>query len=171
MVDSASPLTHAEIAGRFNVRFARDAGVVLIGGAPEPLYLPGSAERPAIIRYTRDYAQSALHEIAHWCLASEARRTLVDYGMWYQPPPRSPRDQARFYAAEVPVQALEMLLAEACGVAFRFSTDNPGLDDPEAEADFAARVLQARAALRCAGLHGLALGALQALGAGRDGPW
>jgi elongation factor P hydroxylase len=161
-------MTDVEIAARFNARFTREAGVVLIGGAPEPVYLPGSALRPAIIRYTRDYAQSALHEIAHWCLASEARRALPDYGMWYQPPPRSARDQARFYAVEVPVQALEMLLAEASGVPFRFSTDNPGIDDPAAEADFAARVRLARDALRSEGPRGAAAGALRALGA--DGP-
>lgn len=133
---------HREIAGRFNGRFGRRAGVLLLGGAPEPLYLPSSANRPALIRYTRDHAQSALHEIAHWLLAGPTRRQLVDYGFWYQPPPRSPADQARFYRAEVPVQALEMLLARAAGWPFHFSADNPGADGGGARAAFEARVGQ-----------------------------
>jgi elongation factor P hydroxylase len=159
-------MTHAAIAARFNARFAREAATVLVGGAAEPLYLPGSAHRPAIIRYTRDHAQSALHEIAHWCLASPSRYARVDYGLWYLPPPRSPRDQARFYAAEVPVQALEMVLADACGLPFHFSVDNPGVDDPAAEAEFAAAVRQSCEVLRRQGLGARAAAAHQALAHG-----
>lgn len=129
-----------QIAGRFNARFGRAAGTLLLGGAPEPLYRPGGRGRPATIRYTRDYARSALHEIAHWLLASPAARGRVDYGLWYLPPPRRAADQARFYAAEVPVQALEMLLSQAAGVAFRFSADNPGGDDGRARQRFEAQV-------------------------------
>lgn len=135
-------MDHREIAGRFNARFGRRHGVLLIGGAPEPLYTPGHGPHPAQIRYTRDYARSALHEIAHWLLAAPERRSRIDYGMWYRPPPRSAADQARFYAAEVPVQALEMLLSEAVGVAFRFSADNPGADDGAARLTFEARVTE-----------------------------
>jgi elongation factor P hydroxylase len=120
---------HRRIAGLFNARIGRPMGTLLIGGATEPLYLPAARRRPALIRYTRDYARSALHEIAHWLLASVRGRRQVDYGMWYQAPPRSDADQARFYAAEVPVQALEMALSHSCGVEFRFSADNPGADD------------------------------------------
>jgi elongation factor P hydroxylase len=159
-------MSHAAIAARFNRRFARAAATVLVGGAPEPLYLPAAAHRPAIIRYTRDHAQSALHEIAHWCLASPSRRNQVDYGMWYLPPPRSARDQARFYAAEVPVQALEMLLAEACGLQFHVSVDNPGVDDPAAEAAFAAAVQRALETLRRQGPGERAVAVLQALNHG-----
>lgn len=133
-------MDHREIAGRFNARFRRRADTVLVGGAEEPLYLPADHRRPAMIRYTRDYAQSALHELAHWCRACPARRRLVDYGLWYQPPPRSAADQARFYAVEVPVQALEMLLAAACGVIFHFSSDDPGQDEAPARAAFEAQV-------------------------------
>jgi elongation factor P hydroxylase len=157
-------MTHARIAASFNARFGRRA--TLIGGAREPLYLPPAPARPAIIRYTHDYAQSALHEIAHWCLASPGRRARVDYGMWYLPPPRSAQDQARFFAVEVPVQALGMLLAEACGVPFHFSVDNPGVDDPASEADFEMKVRQAYSALRSEGPGDLALAVLQALNPG-----
>jgi elongation factor P hydroxylase len=141
-------MDHRAIAGRVNARIGRRAATLLVGGAEEPLYLPPSGRRPALIRYTRDHAQSALHEIAHWLLASPRRRNLVDYGLWYQPPPRSPADQARFYAAEVPVQALEMLLAGACGLPFRFSADNPGADGGCARRAFETAVRRRFAGLR-----------------------
>jgi hypothetical protein len=131
---------HRKIAGRFNARFGRRAAALLVGGAAEPLYLPACGRRPALIRYTRDYARSALHEIAHWCLADPQRRHQVDYGLWYRPPPRCAADQRRFYAAEAPVQALEMLLTGACGLAFHFSADNPGADGGAARHAFEARV-------------------------------
>lgn len=136
-------LAHRRISGRFNARFAtrRPAPTLLVGGAAEPVYLPARGARPATIRYTRDYARSALHELAHWCLATRRERELEDYGLWYLPPPRSPAEQARFYRAEVPVQALEMLLSRACGIDFRFSADNPGADDGPARQAFEARVL------------------------------
>ena len=121
-------MDHRHVAGRFNARVGTRFRTLLLGGAAEPLYLPASGARPALIRYTRDYAQSALHEIAHWLVAAPARRGQVDYGYWYQPPPRSPADQQRFYAAEAPVQALEMLLCLASSVPFGFSADNPGAD-------------------------------------------
>ncbi len=121
-------MDHRVIAGRFNAGPGRRARTLLIGGAPEPLYLPACGRQPARIRYTRDYAASALHEIAHWCLAAPQRRCRVDYGLWYVPPPRSAADQMRFYGAEVSVQALEMVLTEVCGMAFHISADNPGAD-------------------------------------------
>ncbi len=114
------------IAGCFNGLFRRRRNVQLIGGAEEPLYLPAVRTDPATIRYTRDYARSALHEIAHWCIAGEDRRDLPDYGYWYSPPPRDARQQRAFCAAEVAVQSLEKLFASACGVGFAVSIDNPG---------------------------------------------
>jgi len=158
-------MDHLQIARCFNRRFGRcpASGAVLIGGAPEPLYLPATPERPAIIRYTRDHAASALHEIAHWSLADTQRRQRLDYGMWYRPPPRSVEDQARFFAAEVPVQALEMLLARATGVDFHVSADNPGADDPIARDAFTARVEAAFAALLVCGPSAVAVAVLDAL--------
>ena len=122
-------MRHHEIAQRFNTAFGRTLRTVLVGGAAEPLYLPVAAGRPAIIRYTRDYAQSALHEVAHWCLAGSRRRALVDYGYWYEPPPRSASAQARFEAVETPVQGLEYLLALVAGVRFHVSADNLGVSN------------------------------------------
>jgi elongation factor P hydroxylase len=156
---------HAEIAGRFNARFRGHGprGVLLIGGAAEPVYLPATRRRPALIRYTRDFAQSALHEIAHWCQANAAARRLVDYGLWYDPPPRTAAAQARFYAAEVPVQALEMLLAHACAVPFHFSADNPGADAGPARQRFEHQVRVACRALVEDGLNLRARAVLTAL--------
>lgn len=129
------------IAGRVNARLGRAAGVLLIGGAAEPLYLPPSGRRPALIRYTRDHAASALHELAHWCLAPPDRRNRVDYGLWYLPPPRRLVEQARFYVAEAPVQALELWFSRLCGLGFHFSADNPGADGGRARQVFEADVL------------------------------
>ena len=122
-------LTDLLIAGCFNGLFRRQHNVQLVGGAAEPLYLPAAGARPALIRYTRDYARSALHEIAHWCIAGEERRSLPDYGYWYSPPPRDALQQQAFCAAEVAVQSLESIFAAASGVKFAVSTDNPGVSN------------------------------------------
>ncbi len=50
---------------------------------------------------------SALHEIAHWCIAGENRCQQVDYGYWYEPNGRSEERQFEFEKVEVKPQALE----------------------------------------------------------------
>jgi elongation factor P hydroxylase len=133
---------HREIARRFNATAGRRHGAVLIGGAREPLYVPARGTAPAEIHYTLDYAQSALHELAHWCIAGRARRALPDYGYWYEPPPREPAARAAFFAVESRVQGLELLLARAAGIRFHVSVDDPGSDP----GDFAASVQAAACA-------------------------
>lgn len=97
----------------------------LRGGGEEPLYLPASAADDwACIRFTRDYFSSALHEIAHWCVAGEARRKQVDYGYWYAPDGRNEEQQKRFEKVEVVPQALEWIFSVASGTKFRISSDN-----------------------------------------------
>ena len=81
------------IAGRINAYIGPRYGTLIVGGAKEPLYQPPVGRPRAIIRYTRDHAQSVLHEVAHWCLAGAERRLLEDYGYWYQPPPRTTEQQ------------------------------------------------------------------------------
>lgn len=142
MQRSRRPLTDREIAGCFNRTLGPESRVRLIGGAKEPLYLPDEAGW-SVIRYTRDYAASALHELAHWCIAGSSRRRKVDYGYWYVPPPRCAADRASFAAVELPVQALESVLAAACGLDFRVSVDDPGSDP--AFADRFRRAVAARA--------------------------
>ena len=40
----------------------------MVGGAAEPLYLPDRGTRTAELHYREDFAASALHEAAHWCI-------------------------------------------------------------------------------------------------------
>ena len=98
---------------------------MLEGGFEEPVYLAGTsvAGEPARIRYTRDYFRSALHEVAHWCVAGPRRRRLDDYGYWYAPDGRDAAAQAEFLRVEVRPQALEALFCAACNHPFRVSLD------------------------------------------------
>ena len=115
----------------FNGCFAESLNTRLVKGGSEPLYLPagmadgnwGATDYHRVI-FTRDYAASALHEIAHWLVAGETRRLQLDYGYWYVPDGRNPEQQRSFERAEVTPQALEWLLNVACGRRFRISADN-----------------------------------------------
>ena len=120
----------------FRATFFPSYATVLEGGGDEPLYRPGNPHR---ICYTRDYFRSALHEIAHWCVAGPARRQQEDYGYWYAPDGRNAEQQAEFTRVEVLPQAYEALFCAACGHPFRVSLDNL---DGEAgdERDFAMKV-------------------------------
>lgn len=125
-----------ELERLFRATFFDSHHTVLVGGASEPVYLPG---RPHQICYTRDYFRSALHEIAHWCVAGAARRQQEDYGYWYAPDGRSADQQAEFSRVEVYPQALEALFCAACGHDFRVSLDNLNGDGGD-EAAFAVMV-------------------------------
>jgi elongation factor P hydroxylase len=114
-----------EVAEVFGTVFA-GRQVRLSGGHPEPFYRAPRYGRPAEIRFTRDYLSSCLHEVAHWCLAGEARRRQDDYGYWYSPDGRDAEAQAAFFRAEARPQALEWAFAQACGAEFRISCDNLG---------------------------------------------
>jgi len=127
-------MNDSEITRRFNAAPGARYRTVLVGGAAEPLYLPGTSDRPAEIHYTRDYPQSALHELAHWCIAGAGRRTRPDYGYWYEPPPRQSVARDRFFAVETRVQGLELLFARAADVRFHISVDDPGSDPGDFEA-------------------------------------
>ena len=124
-------LAQSSICACFEAALRAEFEVRMIGGADEPRYLPAQAgqagcqAREAVIHCRADFAPSALHEAAHWLLASPAQRALEDYGLTYVPPPREPAAQARFYAAELAVQALEAWLSKRAGIAFRASGDDP----------------------------------------------
>ena len=96
----------------------------LEGGADEPLYLPGTDGAPHRLCYRADYFASALHEIAHWCIAGPARRRQVDFGYWYLPDGRDAAAQRAFEMVEARPQALEWVFSVAAGVPFRPSADN-----------------------------------------------
>jgi elongation factor P hydroxylase len=112
-----------QIKAVFELEFGLSHRVCLNGGAEEPLYLP-SEHQPNQIIYTRDYPASALHEIAHWCLASAEQLKLKDWGHWYTPDGRGAEQQRRFQRAEARVQAIEWALSVAAGRPFRESSDN-----------------------------------------------
>ena len=117
-------MRHTEIAACFNRVFYPAYGTQMRGGAEEPLYVPAADGEPARVYYREDFAASALHEAAHWCIAGRQRRALADFGYSYQPPPRSEAAQQRFFALELRTQALESLFAAAAGVPFQPSADN-----------------------------------------------
>jgi len=105
----------------FDQTFSESHATRLCGGAEEPLYAPGPPHR---IWFTRNYYASALHEVAHWCVAGPARRLQEDYGYWYAPDGRTVAQQTEFERVEVRPQALEWLFSRAAGWRFRPSADN-----------------------------------------------
>ena len=118
----------------FDACFRHSDNTVLIKGGDEPIYLPAGSsddqvENGAVrdvhrVVFARGYASSALHEIAHWCIAGEARRQQVDYGYWYEPDGRSAEQQRWFESVEVKPQALEWVLSMAANWSFAISADN-----------------------------------------------
>ncbi|HRH77191.1 MAG TPA: elongation factor P hydroxylase [Cellvibrionaceae bacterium] len=109
----------------FNELFIPSAHTRLQGGAEEPIYFPsGDARQHNEIHFTRDYCASAMHEIAHWCVAGAERRRLVDFGYWYAPDGRTLQQQSQFEQVEVKPQALEWIFSVAAGMRFRVSADN-----------------------------------------------
>lgn len=134
----------------FNRRFSASEGTILVGGADEPYYAPGS---PNIIYFREDFIRSALHEVAHWCVAGAIRRTLPDYGYWYAPDGRDESQQTAFYGVEVKPQAVEKAFCMALGIPFKVSVDNlsVSLSDP-AIVEFAAAVEEQFAAMMIGGL-------------------
>ena len=126
-------LSQAQICECFNRVFHASYKVRLQGGGEEPDYLPRTGQRDALIIAREDFPASALHEAAHWCVASRRQRALPDYGYSYVPPPRSPAGQAAFFAAEQRVQTVEWYLARRAGAAFRASADDPELPVQELE--------------------------------------
>ena len=114
-----------ELAALFNAAFLRSENTILCGGAEEPVYLPATNKHPHHrIYFTRDYFRSALHEIAHWCVAGKVRRQLSDYGYWYYPDGRDQQQQLAFEAVEAKPQSYEWLLSLSAGQPFEVSLDN-----------------------------------------------
>lgn len=102
-----------------------DYHTLLVAGGDEPVYLPADpAGKPAKIIFTRDYFASALHEVAHWCVAGAERRKQKDYGYWYVPDGRNPEQQKAFELVEVKPQALEWIFSVTSHQRFRISADN-----------------------------------------------
>lgn len=109
----------------FNDCFQVSTNTILVGNAQEPIYLPANEQRLFNqVVFTHDYFSSALHEIAHWCIAGKERRTKTDYGYWYSPDGRTAEQQEAFERAEVKPQALECVFSMAANITFNVSIDN-----------------------------------------------
>ncbi|MDH5432413.1 MAG: elongation factor P hydroxylase [Gammaproteobacteria bacterium] len=108
----------------FNGCFAEPENTLLKTGAKEPFYLAAKDGNQAIIYSREDFLSSALHEIAHWCIAGIERRNLDDFGYWYKPEGRSQQEQSNFESVEIKPQAIEWALSLACKHNFNLSADN-----------------------------------------------
>lgn len=123
----AGEFSAARLERVFAVCFTDEWRTVLLGGSDEPYYQPaGKAAELHSLHYRSDYFASALHEVAHWCIAGERRRQLADFGYWYAPDGRDTEQQRAFESVEVKPQALEWILSQACGYRFCISVDNLG---------------------------------------------
>lgn len=126
----------------FNQLFEHTEQTILVAGGDEPLYLPKDQHSQLNrIIFTKDYYASALHEIAHWCIAGKQRRTLVDYGYWYQSNRHSADAQNLFEHAEAKPQALEWIFSQAARFKFRVSADNLARNN-EASESFKQKIYQ-----------------------------
>lgn len=111
------------IVGLFNELF-RPLNTELCPGADEPFYQPATDAEPARIFSREDFPASALHEIAHWCIAGPERRRMPDFGYWYAADGRDAAQQRAFQSVEVKPQAIEWAFSRAAGMRFRVSIDN-----------------------------------------------
>lgn len=115
----------ADLIELFNESFQNSENTRLVAGMKEPIYLPANNRcKYNQVVYANGFFSSALHEIAHWCIAGEKRRQLTDYGYWYVADGRSVAQQREFEVVEVVPQALEWIFACACGIGFVISVDN-----------------------------------------------
>jgi len=109
----------------FNHSFSTSMNTQLVKGNDEPLYTP-SSETCGYHRiiFAHGFFASALHEVAHWCLAGASRRLLEDFGYWYIPDGRDQVQQTKFEQVEIKPQAIEWALCVAVGKEFEVSVDN-----------------------------------------------
>lgn len=115
----------ADLIGLFNELFLDSLNTELVAGDAEPVYLPADSSRPHNqIIFAHGFFASALHEIAHWCVAGPERRLLEDFGYWYKPDGRTVLEQAEFERVEQRPQAYEWILSVSAGKRFHFSADN-----------------------------------------------
>ena len=126
-MDAQKTITDEALAGSIASAFEdcfASFDTVLVGGAEEPLYRPSQGGDPAKLVFREDFPASALHEIAHWCIAGPRRRQQEDFGYEYVCGPRSAEQQDAFFSAELKTQSLERAFAAAVGLEFRPSADN-----------------------------------------------
>jgi elongation factor P hydroxylase len=116
---------YQDIIHLFNNLFAISENTRLVKGKEEPIYLPAKEPQDFHqIVFAHGYFASALHEIAHWCIASKERRLKEDYGYWYCPDGRDSEQQKEFERVEIKPQAIEWAFSIAANKPFSVSTDN-----------------------------------------------
>lgn len=109
----------------FNHCFLSTYNTQLVKGEDEPLYVPADENSPhCALYFAHGFFASALHESAHWLIAGESRRKLVDFGYWYTPDGRTASEQELFQSVEIKPQAMEWILSVAANHRFRVSIDN-----------------------------------------------
>ncbi|VAW39380.1 Translation elongation factor P Lys34 hydroxylase [hydrothermal vent metagenome] len=107
-----------------NENYLSQYNTKITGGFDEPFYQASKGINQAEIRFAHDYIRSALHELAHWCVAGVKRRKIDDFGYWYAADGRSQKQQDRFFKLEIVPQAIEWSFSLICGVRFEASVDN-----------------------------------------------
>ncbi len=125
---------YEDLISIFHACFGADYNTRLVKGDNEPIYLPANNQQNYhAICFAHGFFSSALHECAHWLIAGEERRKLVDFGYWYAPDGRTAEQQALFQRVEVKPQALEWILSKAAGHKFRVSIDNLNGEESDTE--------------------------------------
>lgn len=116
---------YQDLINTFNNTFFQEFNTKLELGGDEPIYLPAD-EQYAYHRiiFARGFYASAMHEIAHWCVAGPQRRLLEDFGYWYEPDGRTEQVQAEFEKVEIRPQSYEWILSVSAGFPFTVSCDN-----------------------------------------------
>jgi len=116
---------YQDLINLFNANFSQSHNTRLVKGGDEPLYSPANDNcHYHQIIFAHGYYASALHEIAHWCIAGKERRLLEDFGYWYQPDGRNEQEQKTFEKVEIKPQAVEWALCIAANKKFNVSSDN-----------------------------------------------
>ncbi len=121
----------ADLISIFNNLFAEKYNTRLERGESKAVYLPADEIVPYHrLIFAQDVYSSALHEIAHWCIAGKERRQVVGFGYHNQHEGLAMQQQA-FKKAEVKPQALEWILSKACQHSFRASMDDQTVEKCE----------------------------------------
>ena len=133
--------TPEAIISIFNQTFYPSYNTKLIRGDDEPIYLPADETLNCHrIIFAHGFFASAMHEIAHWCVAGPDCRLLEDFGYWYEPDGRTTEVQAEFEKVEIRPQAYEWILSVSAGFPFSVSCDNLNGDFEPDRLGFMAKV-------------------------------
>jgi len=129
-MSQTEPIHVSKIQSLFHEAFFETYRVELLSGTPEPFYRAAKTRDEINQIFSRsDFIRSALHEIAHWCVAGSVRRKQDDYGYWYSPDGRDLQRQKEFEDGEAKPQAIEKAFCEVLEIPFQVSVDNLKLTD------------------------------------------